>query len=82
MYFLTHFGNCNYGSRQDVLNSIKLNESIAEVISTKEMAEIMGDLEISKIAKDIEQTIGCKFDEKTVDIFDASFNDVAEELIK
>ncbi len=67
-------------SRDEMLNQIRTNESLAEMIDKSELAETMGNLNPKGVAEDIKQTIGYQVDPKVVDELSRSYDEMAELL--
>ena len=67
--------------RTEMMEEIKSNEELANLIDKKEFAEEIGSLNPSAVAEDIKQTIGYEVNPKAVDVLSKSYDEMAETLL-
>ena len=80
--FYNYLGNLGNKTRKDMIETIKTNETVNSLVTPGEISEMIGGINIPKIADDIKDTIGFEVDKYCVEVLDASFTNMAEELSK
>ena len=69
-------------TRSEMINEYKYNETSNMFLPKTECAQILGSVNFQKEAKDLQQETGYHVNQKLVDAWDKSFDNMAEELSK
>ncbi len=76
------FNNGMELTRQEMVDQFRTNETVLSYITPTEMAESVGSIDVTKTARDIKAELGYKVSQSYTDYIAASFDCMAEDLIK
>ncbi len=80
--FVNYFGGEDCEKRNAIIEKIKHNEIVSELVELKEIAEKVGSVNAGAVAKDIKEQTDFSIDENYISCISHSFDNTAEMLIK